>query len=74
MEVIYHLCLIFNPRWLKHQSGRLNVDRAYSRGKGSGGRGGGDADPARSDGYETARISSRYDEYHSAASLRVREI
>lgn len=28
----------------------------------------GDADPARSDGFETARISSRYDEYHSTAS------
>lgn len=31
----------------------------------------GDADPARSDGLETARISSRYDEYRSTASLCV---
>lgn len=42
----------------------MSIDRE----KGSGGRGGGDADPARSDGFETARISSRYDEYHSTAS------
>lgn len=33
-----------------------------------------DADPARSDDFETARISSRYDEYHSLASLCVCEI
>lgn len=35
---------------------------------------GGDADPAKSDDFETARISSRYDEYRSTASLRAREI
>lgn len=28
----------------------------------------GDADPTWSDGSETTRISSRYDEYHSTAS------
>ena len=44
----------------------------HSREKGSGGRGKeGDVDPARSDGIETARISSRYYEYHSTASIGV---
>lgn len=33
MEVIYHLCLIFNPRWLKHLSGWLNVDKAVQQGE-----------------------------------------
>lgn len=51
----------------------MSIER-YSREKGSEGRGGGDADPARTDGFETASISSRYDEYHSTAGLCVCEI
>lgn len=37
MDTIYFLSLIFNPRWLKHLSGWLNINRWYSSERGSGG-------------------------------------
>lgn len=55
------LCLIFNPRWLKHPSAWLNVDRAIQLVREEVEEWG--AHPARSDGSEAAGISSRSDEY-----------
>lgn len=55
------LGLIFNPRWLKHPSAWLNVDRAIQLvGEEVEERG---THPARSDGSKAAGISSRSDEY-----------
>lgn len=72
MDTIYLPSLIFNPRWLKHLSWWLNVDRAVQqRERKWRGKEEGDADPVSTDGSETVRISSRCDEYHSAASIGV---
>lgn len=55
------LGLIFNPRWLKHPSAWLNIDRAIQLVREEVEEWG--AHPARSDGSEEAGISSRSDEY-----------
>lgn len=55
------LSLIFNPRWLKHPSAWLNVDRAIQRAGEEVEEWG--THPARSDGSEAAGISSRSDDY-----------
>lgn len=55
------LGLIFNPRWLKHPSAWLNVDRAIQLVGEEVEEWG--PHPARSDGSKAAGISSRSDEY-----------
>lgn len=61
--VIHQAGLIFNPRWLKHLSAWVNVDKAVRRRrKGSAQEGGRMA-------TQQPPIPSKYDEYHSPPSL-----